>query len=76
MRAPWSHDIQFSVRSMVFGRERVHLIKMIAVVYALGLIRAASEKAVYLLLGESDSGSFLVDTGLFMVAGRISIWLS
>lgn len=60
-------------RGVVFGRERVHLIKMIAVVYALGLIRAASGKAVY-LLGAADSGSFLLIPG-FIVAGRISAWL-
>lgn len=63
MRAPWSHGVQFSVRGVVFGRERVHLVKVIAVVYALGLIRAASGKAVYLLLGASDSGSFLLIPG-------------
>lgn len=58
---PEARDIQFSVKGMVFGRECVHLISMIVVVYALALIVAASEKAVCLLLGTLDNGFFLVD---------------
>lgn len=58
---PEARDLQFSVKGMVFGRECVHLISMIVMVYALALIVAASEKAVYLLLGTLDNGFFLVD---------------